>query len=424
MEIIQVTGNGPLYGETRIQGSKNAVLPILAASLLIKGVCCFRNCPKITDVECMCSLLVSMGAKVNRQKEDLIVDASVLTQNELPEKLVKSMRSSVILLGSALARMKEITLDYPGGCVIGKRPIDIHLDLMKKMGAEITVLDGHIHAKAAGLSGVYAKLPFPSVGATENGVLAAVTAKGRTVLEGCAKEPEIQHLCCFLNAAGARIKGIGTNRLVIDGVNSLNAVTYRIPSDRIVAGTYLFSSVAAKGRITLWDAPVSEMKAAFCAAHKMGARIQNGNDYIRITQKKRPEALAFVKTMVYPGFPTDLQSVLLCALACSRGRSIVEETIFSDRFKIAGELNRMGADINIEGKRAYIKGKATLRSGKLSAEDLRGGAALVLAGICAEGESRITNCHYIERGYEDICRDYRLLGAAIEKTGRTVIEQP
>lgn len=423
MEIIRVTGNGPLHGEAGIQGSKNAVLPILAASLLIKGVCCFKNCPQIADVECMCRLLVSMGAKVERKKEDLIVDATLLTQNELPGRLVKSMRSSIVLLAPMLARFTEAVIDYPGGCVIGKRPIDIHLDLMRKMGAQITVLDGRIHAGAVKLSGTYAKLPFPSVGATENAVLAAVTAEGRTVLEGCAKEPEIQHLCHFLNAAGAKIEGIGTDRLVIDGVSGLSEVAYRIPPDRIVAGTYLFSAVAAKGEITLWNAPSSEMETVISVAEKMGARILCGNDFISITQKSRPQAPAFIKTMVYPGFPTDLQSVLISALACSRGRSIVEETIFSDRFKIVEELKRMGADVTVGQNRAYITGKEALAPASVLAKDLRGGAALVLAGICAEGESRIGNCHYISRGYEDICRDYTLLGASIIKTGGNEIEQ-
>lgn len=418
MDIIHVKGSGPLLGEVKIQGSKNAVLPILAATILIKGVCRLKNCPRISDVKCMCSLLTSMGCSSCWENEDLVVDTTALKENRLPRELVTSMRSSIILLGPMLARCKEVMIDYPGGCVIGERPIDIHLDLLRKLGADFDIEGTHIAAKAKEWSGICVDLPFPSVGATENGILAAVMAKGKTILSGCAKEPEIQHLCHFLNAAGAKIEGIGTDRLFIEGVLKLYPITYEVPADRIVAGTYLFSAAATKGRIRLINAPVEEMTAVMDIVRQMGTCIKIEGNCLDVWQKERPKAIPVVKTKVYPGFPTDLQSILMTALAVSEGESIVEENIFSNRFKIVKELNRMGADITIQNNRAYIIGKDALTAASLLAEDLRGGAALVLAGICAEGDSLIGNCHFIKRGYEDICRDYRLLGASIEKIGR------
>lgn len=418
MDIIHVQGSGPLQGEVKIQGSKNAVLPMLAATILIEGTCRLKNCPRISDVKCMSRLLESIGCKAYWENEDLIVDTTALKENRLPKELVTSMRSSIILLGPMLARCGEVMIDYPGGCVIGERPIDIHLFLLKELGASFLLEDEHISGIAKQMSGTTIQLPFPSVGATENGILAAVKAKGKTTLVNCAKEPEIQHLCQFLNEAGAKIEGIGTARLSIEGVTKLHPITYKVNTDRIVAGTYLFSTVAARGRVRLLNAPVEEMIAVIETAGQMGAEITIEGECLEVWQKNRPKAVPFVKTKVYPGFPTDLQSVLMTVLSVSEGESRIEENIFSNRFKTVKELRRMGAEITIEKNHAYIIGKERLHAMPLLAEDLRGGAALVLAGICAEGDSLIGNCHYIERGYEDICRDYRLLGATIEKTGR------
>lgn len=415
MDVIHVEGNGPLQGEVTIQGSKNAVLPILAATILIEGVCCLKNCPQISDVECMLNLLESVGCRICRDKDSLKVDASNLKETRLPKELVSSMRSSIILLAPLLSRCKEATLNYPGGCVIGERPIDIHLYLLKKLGAVFTSEEDFLKGRLKDFSGTTVHLTFPSVGATENGILAGVLAKGRTVLMNCAKEPEVRQLCQFLNSAGAKIDGIGTECLTIEGVERLYPVTYTIEADRIVAGTYLFSAVATRGRIGILNAPIADMEAAIAVARQMGCRIFEGSNCLEVWQPDRPTAVKKVKTMVYPGFPTDLQSVLLTTLSVSKGESVVEETIFSNRFKIVEELSRMGADIKTEGNCAYICGKNNLHAASLLAEDLRGGAALVLAGICAHGESFIGNSHFIERGYEDICRDFRMLGATIEK---------
>lgn len=418
MDIIHVQGGGPLQGELKIQGSKNAVLPILAATVLIEGCCYIKNCPHISDVECMCGLLESIGCLVCWEKDGIKIDASQIRENRLPREKVVSMRSSIILLGPLLSRCKEASLDYPGGCVIGERPVDMHLYLLQRLGAEFVLEQDHIKGLARELRGTVIHLPFPSVGTTENGILASVLAKGTTTLYNCAKEPEIQELCCFLNCAGAKIEGIGTDCLVINGVEKLYSVSYRVCADRIVAGTYLFSVAAATGRAFFYDAPQKDMECALDIARMMGCRIRTDKNGIEVWQPDRPKAVSGIKTAVYPGFPTDLQSVLMMTLAVSRGEGVIEENIFSDRFHIAKELVRMGADIRIEGKYAIIKGRERLQAASVLAEDLRGGASLVLAGICAEGESLVGNVHFIERGYEDICRDYRLLGAHMKKIGR------
>lgn len=418
MGVIQIQGSGPLQGEVRVQGSKNAVLPILAATLLIEGTCQIQNCPYISDADCMLQLLERMGCSTHRNQDVLYIDTTTLRENRLFGEMVTCMRSSIILLGPLLSRCKEAVLNYPGGCVIGERPIDIHLYLLEKMGAVFTLQEDRIKGEAASLTGTTVLLPFPSVGATENGILAAVLAKGTTTLLNCAKEPEIRQLCEFLTFAGAKIEGIGTDCLTITGVSKLYPVSYTVEADRIVAGSYLFSAVATRGHIGIVNAPVSELEEVLSVAEKMGCRITMDGKYMEVWQPDRAKAVPKVRTEVYPGFPTDLQSHLLVTLCVSEGESVIEETIFSNRFRIAKELGRMGADIMIadtDRSHAYLCGKDKLVGTTIEAEDLRGGAALVLAGICAEGESLIKNSHFIERGYEDICRDYRLLGVSIEK---------
>lgn len=417
MKVIHVKRSGPLTGDVPIQGSKNAVLPILAATILIKGVCVLKNCPGISDVNCMLNLIESLGCKVKRKKEELIIDTTPICESRLPGELVTCMRSSVMLLGPLLAVCKETTMNYPGGCVIGERPIDIHLQVLEKMGASFILMKDSVRGKAPVLTGTEISMRFPSVGATENGIMAAVLAKGTTILKNCAKEPEIQQLCCFLNKAGARIHGIGESELRIEGVEKLQPVCYSVEPDRIVAGTYLLSVAATGGKARLINAPVHDMQAVISVGRKLGCDITVQKDGLVIIQNERIRAIPYIKTMIYPGFPTDLQSVLIAALAVSDGESVVEETIFSNRFRIVDELMRMGADISVSGNRARIRGVGKLKGRHVVAEDLRGGAALILAGILAEGGTVVNNCHYIERGYEDICRDYRMLGACAESIG-------
>lgn len=413
MNSIHVKGNGPLAGEVFVQGSKNAVLPILAATILINGVCILKNCPEISDVDCMLGLLRSLGCKAYRDKEQLVIDTTAICESRLPGELVTCMRSSVMLLGPLLAVCKETTMNYPGGCVIGERPIDIHLHVLEKMGATFVLEEDSVKGKAPRLKGTHVILRFPSVGATENGIMAAVLAEGITVLQNCAKEPEIRQLCEFLNKAGARIYGVGESELIIEGVKKLNPITYTIEADRIVAGTYLLSVAATGGRAYLHNVPYEEMTAVNDVARQLGCEVESIQGGILVKREGRLMPVPYIETKVYPGFPTDLQSVLIVALAVAEGESIVEESIFSDRFKIAGELNRMGADITVKGNRAYIRGVKQLYGRDVLASDLRGGAALVLAGILAKGDTNIRNYHYIERGYEDICRDFGLLGVSL-----------
>ena len=415
MNVIHVKECETLEGEIVVQGSKNAALPILAATILTKGVCRLINCPRISDVDCMLRLLKSMGCKTDWKKDALYIDTSAICESRLPKELVSSMRSSVMLLGPLLSVCREVSMSYPGGCVIGERPIDIHLHVLERLGAVFSLEQDCIKGKITELEGNEVELRFPSVGATENALMAAVCAKGRTVLHNCAKEPEIQELCRFLEEAGAVITGIGSSCLIIDGVEALKPVSFTIEADRIVAGTYLLATAAVGGNVCICNAPVNSMEAVLHTAVLLGCEIVHGEKGLEIRQKGRPRGLPYIKTLVYPGFPTDLQSQLLTVLSVSEGESVIEETIFSNRFRIVNELLRMGASIKTKGSCAHIKGINRLTGRAVVAEDLRGGAALVLAGILAKGDTFINNCYYIERGYEDICRDFRLLGASIER---------
>ena len=417
VNVIHVKGCDALKGEITVQGSKNAVLPILAATILINGVCVLENCPRISDVDCMLQLLRSMGGKVCWDDRGLCVDTTALCESRLPKELVSSMRSSVMLLGPLLAICKEMSMSYPGGCVIGERPIDIHLQALEELGASFCPESDGIKGKVSQFVGTHVVLRFPSVGATENVIMAAVLAKGRTVLENCAREPEVQQLCSFLNAAGACISGIGEKCLSIDGVEKLHSLSFLVKADRIVAGTYLLATAAIGGEVWIKNAPVTEMESVLNIARQLGCELDLGKEGFTVIQKARPKSLAYMETSVYPGFPTDLQSVLLTVLSVSDAESVLEEKIFSDRFHTAGELVRMGAAITIRDNCAYINGVDRLIGRHVIAEDLRGGAALVLAGLLAKGDTFINNCYYIERGYENICRDFGLLGAYVEGIG-------
>lgn len=413
LDSIHIRGGNALFGETTIQGSKNAVLPVMAAALLIQDVCVIENCPRISDVGHMQKLLEQIGCKINRTGKTMIIDARCVSEDSMSGESVTGMRSSVMLLGAMLGRFGQVTMAYPGGCVIGKRPIDMHLQALAKMGVEICEKDGYFTAKAGQFRGTVIQLPFASVGATENVILAAVAAKGVTVIKNAAREPEIVTLCEFLQKAGARIEGVGGSVLLIQGNAGLHGVRFRIPADRIVAGTYLFSVLGTGGHIFLKDAPVKQMCGMMKTAATLGADMTVSGEGLSVLAKKQREALPFIKTAVFPGFPTDLQSPLMAVLSVAEGISVIEETIFEDRFGMAEELCKMGADISLKGNRAVITGVSKLTGCEVSAGDLRGGAGLVLAGCMAEGETIVRNRHFIERGYEDICRDYQDLGVNI-----------
>ncbi len=413
MDSIHIRGGNTLFGETRIQGSKNAVLPVMAAALLIQDTCVIENCPRISDVCHMQKLLTGIGCKVSRTGRDLIIDAKCVSEDKMAGESVTGMRSSIMLLGAMLGRFGQATMEYPGGCVIGKRPIDMHLEALAQMGVKITKEEDLFHATVKELQGAVIRLPFASVGATENVILAAVAAKGVTVLQNAAREPEIVALCSFLKKAGAIIEGIGGTTLLIQGGIPLRGVRFRIPADRIVAGTYLLSVLGCGGHIFLEDAPIAQMRGVMKVAEMMGAEMTEVKEGLSVMARPVRMPIPYLKTEVFPGFPTDLQSPLMAVLSMAEGVSVIEETIFEDRFGMAQELLKMGADIKAEGKRATITGVLELRGCEVHARELRGGAGLVLAGCMAEGETVVRNRHFIERGYEDICRDYQNLGVNI-----------
>ena len=429
-ESIRMEGKKPLDGRIRIQGSKNAALPILAACMLIPGKCVLRGCPDITDIECMFNLLKSTGAAVNivsAGAEAVEIDTRSVREHRLPERYVSAMRSSVIMMGAMLGRLGEVCVNYPGGCVIGDRPIDLHLYGLEKLGAQIWIEGNHIHAYADELRGAVIDFAFPSVGATQNVILAAVTAQGTTVIKNAAKEPEIIELCRFLNTAGARIDYAGTllktGRIVIQGVelSRLRGIEYDIISDRIVAGTYLFAALAAGGEVALENVPIRQLDSICDTIRGMGAALTVDADRNEMTidacDRDRIVNVPYIETEVYPDFPTDLQSPLLVAACMARGRLAVREKIFSSRFRIVEELRRMGADIEVKGDTALVTGGRELEGRTVIARELRGGAALVIAGLCASRITTVADSGYIRRGYQDIVGDFTALGARISYIG-------
>jgi len=414
MDAVRIYGGKSLSGQTRIQGSKNASLPILAATLLTDGICEIENCPDIADVYHMLRLLRSLGCQVNREEEVIRVDTTRLSECDMPADSVGVMRSSIMLLGALLARTGAVSMEYPGGCVIGKRPIDLHLHALRRMGVEITEGESGFSAVTTGLTGAVQELPFVSVGVTENLILAAVLAKGETVIHPAAREPEIQALCEFLICAGGKISGVGTDRLVIEGVERLHPVRFRVPADRIVAGTFLAACLCTGGRIFLEDAPCDHMACVIDCAERLGADLQREPEGLLVEGRAVRKLESGLKTAVYPGFPTDLQSLFMVVMAFSGQDGWIEEDVFENRFRIVPELVKMGACIQAAGTKAYIHGGYPLRNTIVEAQELRGGAALVVAALAAEGTGIVKNRHFIDRGYEDITLRFRELGAAIE----------
>ncbi len=414
MSEIWVEGGTPLRGEITIQGSKNAVLPMMAASLLQEGTMVLRGCPRITDVFMMEKILQSLGAKTKWIGHSLKIDCGEISTYKILDDYAESMRSSVLLMGSMLVRKGKIRITYPGGCKIGKRPIDIHLQVFEKMGCCVQELEQGLEiCSPCGLRGANFTFPFPSVGATENGILAAVGAKGISRLNNCAIEPEITHLCRLLKSMGAKIDGVGTSNLIIEGEYPLCAVEYDVPCDRIVAGTYLYAVAATRGCCVLHGAPCAEMQAILNVYEKIGGQW----DYIGGKLIANAEGVRYpisnLVTASYPGFPTDMQSILLPVLLTISGNSCVREEIFENRFQVISQLQRMGGNIFSMGKCAHIQGKCSLCGTCVEAKELRGGAALVVAGLTARGITRIQNVHYIQRGYEDMDKRIGELGGRI-----------
>ena len=414
---IHVVGGKSLAGNISIQGSKNAALPMMAAALMHRGLSILKKCPKISDVFCMEEILENLGAVTWWEDHDLYLDCTNADKTEIPGEFTRRMRSSVILLSAILARNHSCRMGYPGGCVIGKRPIDIHLMVLKKLGAVIQEEKSGLKGKCTGFTGGYICFPRVSVGATQQAVMASVLAEGETVLENCAREPEVVWLCRFLKSMGANIKGEGTKQIQICGVSRLESGNFVIPPDRIVAGTYICAAAATRSEITLSRVPVEEMKAFLEVYQKIGGQYYGKSGTLKINGREACRPVPYVQTEIYPGFPTDLQAPLMAVLTGNPGESVIQEQIFEDRFGSACQMRKMGAHIEITGNRARITGEFPLRGTEVEAGDLRGGAALVLAALMAEGETCIRGAELIGRGYEHICEDLKALGCRIWQSG-------
>ncbi len=414
MKEIRVTGGHPLHGALKVQGSKNAALPILAAALLNGGQTVLRNCPHITDVEEMLHILELLGCSAQWKQDGVVIDTSSLSASGVPDGETVKMRSSVLFLGSLLGRLGEARLAYPGGCVIGSRPVDLHLKGLRSMGVEIREDAGGIEGRGRPAGGSI-QLTFPSVGATENLLLAAAGASGVTILKGCAKEPEIVALCEFLQCMGVGIFGSGTRTIMVCPPRKFSDVEYTVPGDRIVAGTYALAAVGCGGSLRITGVLPGHWRGQLYPLRLLGAElsVDAHSNSLTVQAPERARGISFLDTAPYPGFPTDLQSQMMAALTCARGVSCLQETIFEQRFKVIEELNKMGACIESAGNIAVIEGVERLHGASVKAKELRGGAALVLAGLMAEGETAVSGVGYIERGYESICRDLQQIGAQI-----------
>ncbi|PDO11192.1 MAG: UDP-N-acetylglucosamine 1-carboxyvinyltransferase [Candidatus Reconcilbacillus cellulovorans] len=418
MEKLLIDGGYPLAGKVRVHGAKNAALPIMAASLLIDGPVVIRNVPDLLDIRTMLSILRELGCRTEMEKDAVTVNAGSLKSFEIPETLMSRMRSSIFLMGPLLAKFGEVHVYPPGGCAIGERKIDLHLQGLRALGAEIEQKGGKIVCRAKKLVGADIALDYPSVGATENIMMAAVLAEGRTTIVGAAREPEIQDLQNFLNAMGARVVGAGTDTITVDGLKRLNpgaGAVYAVIPDRIVAGTLMIAAAATRGDIELEGVTPGHLTSVVHALRLAGVQVEIENDRMQVRCPSRPIAVERIVTAPHPGFPTDLQAQMMALLASADGVSIIKETVFNGRFRHVHELCRMGADIRVDGSSAFIRGVPRLHGATVEATDLRAGAALVIAGLAADGRTSVEQIHHIDRGYDRIERVLAGLGAKIQR---------
>ena len=413
MSCYIVEGGKKLEGSVKISGSKNAALPIIAATILNAGTTKLYNIPNIHDTQVTLKILKYLGCMVNKSNDKIEINAKKISKKEIPENLMREMRTTVIIAGAILGRYKEVTFSYPGGCDIGARPIDLHLKAFKKLGINIVEEYGFIRCKCDKIIGTNIDLDFPSVGATENIILATVLAEGKTVITNAAKEPEIIDLANMLNKMGAKICGAGTNNIEIMGVNKLKDISYRIIADRIEAGTMLCAGAVTGGNIKITDVNPEHITAILSKLEEAGCKLDIGKNFVQLMAPKKLRSTE-IKTMPYPGFPTDMQSIFGSMLTYAKGTSVITENIFENRFKYLQELQRMGAKNKQEGNVAIITGVKKLTGAKVKSTDLRGGAALIIASLVAKGKTEITNIEYILRGYENIEKKLKKLGAKIE----------
>ena len=416
MEKLVITGNTPLKGEVKISGAKNAAVAILPATLLIDGICTIENLPNISDVKKSCEILEGLGAKITwNTPNEITIDTRNIDETEASEELTSKFRASYYIIGSMLGRKGKISVGMPGGCKLGARPIDQHIKGFEALGAKVDVGQGKIFASAEKLVGTSIYMDVVSVGATINVMLSAVLAEGTTIIDNAAKEPHVVDVANFLNTMGADIRGAGTDVIKINGVKKLSGnKTYSVVPDQIEAGTFMIAAVASKGEVLIKNCITKHLEPLTAKLVEMGAQVEDNGDEIKVWTDNRPSK-AIIKTQPYPGFPTDLQPQMGVALAIANGTSRIIENIWESRFQYTAELNKMGANITAQGKTAFFEGVEKLSGSKVYSSDLRAGAALIIAGIIADGKTEIYNLEHIDRGYENIEEKFRNLGAQIER---------
>ncbi|RXZ77109.1 UDP-N-acetylglucosamine 1-carboxyvinyltransferase [Paenibacillaceae bacterium] len=415
MDKLVIEGGKPLSGTIVIQGAKNAALPILAASILVQGEVTIEHVPRLLDIEVMLEILRGLGCQAEHVGQTVTVDTRFANSAHVPEPLMRQMRSSIFLMGPLLSRFGEVQIYQPGGCAIGERKIDLHLRGLTALGADIEETGNRIICRAKKLIGTEIVLDFPSVGATENLMMAAVLAEGTTTIVNAAREPEIQDLQRFLNKMGARITGAGADVIRIEGVSKLVPCRYRIIPDRIVTGTVMVAAAVTRGQVTLQNTNPSHLASLIHVLRRVGVQVAIDGDIIKINSTCRPKAIERIVTSPYPAFPTDLQAQVMVLLAIADGVSIIKETIFEGRFKHVNELSWMGADIHVDLNSAFIRGVSKLHGTTVTATDLRAGAALVIAGLAAQGRTIVEEIHHIDRGYECIESTFQRLGAQMTR---------
>ena len=414
-EKLIISGGNRLQGTVKIDGAKNSSLSIMAATLLTKDVCILRNVPRLTDVETMSDVIRKLGVNVEwKEGNNLYIDSDYFNNYEAPYELVKMMRASILVMGPLLARLKRAKISLPGGCAIGARPVDYHLKGFEALGAQVEVEKGYIEAKVNILKGDEIYLDFPSLGATENIMMAACLAEGVTTIENAAKDPEVVELGHFLNKMGAKVKGLGTDLIKIKGVKELHGIDYTIIPDRIEAGTYMIAAAITGGDVLIEEVDPLLLKPLIVKLEEAGVRIELEKNLIKVIGLDRVKAVD-IKTLPFPGFPTDMQPQFMALSCVARGTSVITETVFEKRFVHIGDLIRMGADIKVEGHSAIIKGVKKLSAAPVMASDLRGGAALVLAGLVAEGTTELSRIYHLDRGYAKLEEKLNSLGADIKR---------
>lgn len=422
MDSLRIQGGKRLDGEWTVGGAKNAVLPIMAASILTDDPTTLLDCPKLSDIKYMGDILRTLGCHVTESSRELRIDPQGISSFEMPDALAKKIRSSIFMLGPILSRFHKATVTYPGGCEIGMRPIDLHIKGLRQLGVKIREEGGMIYCDGSDMRAATVHFDYPSVGATENAMMAAVSLRGKTYLHNVAREPEIADLQNYINAMGGHVTGAGTHTICVEGVSRLHGVIYRPMPDRIVAGTLLAAAAITGGYIKLNNAPCQDMFAIFSKLQEMGCIIGEKSTVVTLNAPKQLRAFSQLQTQPHPGFPTDMQAQMLALSTLGKGTSIVVENVFESRFTHAGDLNRMGANVVVNGRMAIIQGVDTLYGSKVMARDLRGGAALVLAGLAAAGETFVDNAHYIDRGYEQLEDMLAALGADIRR--EKMIQEP